>query len=104
MSGAMSAVFVTEASPEVGLGHLRRCEALATALRRRGATSRFLVDGEAALAGPEVVPLAWTRDPALACAAVADRKSTRLNSSHGYISYAVFRLKKKTRRTSAHPA
>src|SRR5205809_5027155 len=24
-----------------------------------------------------------------------DRKSTRLNSSHGYISYAVFRLKKK---------
>src|SRR5687768_8384980 len=24
-----------------------------------------------------------------------DRKSTRLNSSHGYISYAVFSLKKK---------
>src|SRR2546429_6189660 len=29
-----------------------------------------------------------------------DRKSTRLNSSHGYISYAVFCLKKKTFRTS----
>src|SRR2546422_4431612 len=28
--------------------------------------------------------------------AKADRKSTRLNSSHGYISYAVFCLKKKT--------
>src|SRR5687768_17679168 len=28
--------------------------------------------------------------------AAADRKSTRLNSSHGYISYAVFCLKKKT--------
>src|SRR2546422_2427857 len=27
--------------------------------------------------------------------AVQDRKSTRLNSSHGYISYAVFCLKKK---------
>src|SRR2546429_3972255 len=27
--------------------------------------------------------------------ALADRKSTRLNSSHGYISYAVFCLKKK---------
>src|SRR5687768_18306680 len=27
---------------------------------------------------------------------VSDRKSTRLNSSHGYISYAVFCLKKKT--------
>src|SRR2546422_2114583 len=30
------------------------------------------------------------RDPRL-----LDRKSTRLNSSHGYISYAVFCLKKK---------
>src|SRR5687768_18039087 len=29
-------------------------------------------------------------------AASLDRKSTRLNSSHGYISYAVFCLKKKT--------
>src|SRR2546429_5783334 len=28
-------------------------------------------------------------------AAGKDRKSTRLNSSHGYISYAVFCLKKK---------
>src|SRR5205809_3594361 len=27
-----------------------------------------------------------------------DRKSTRLNSSHGYISYAVFCLKKKNER------
>src|SRR2546429_4292072 len=30
------------------------------------------------------------------CQLVRDRKSTRLNSSHGYISYAVFCLKKKT--------
>src|SRR2546422_7679493 len=30
---------------------------------------------------------------------VIDRKSTRLNSSHGYISYAVFCLKKKTSST-----
>src|SRR2546422_5254256 len=28
-----------------------------------------------------------------------DRKSTRLNSSHGYISYAVFCLKKKKKRS-----
>src|SRR5687768_18170393 len=28
-----------------------------------------------------------------------DRKSTRLNSSHGYISYAVFCLKKKNKNT-----
>src|SRR2546429_2811910 len=29
------------------------------------------------------------------CTLERDRKSTRLNSSHGYISYAVFCLKKK---------
>src|SRR5688572_32763271 len=40
----------------------------------------------------------WTR-------AVSDRKSTRLNSSHSQISYAVFCLKKKKssrRRTAPH--
>src|SRR2546429_357848 len=31
-----------------------------------------------------------------------DRKSTRLNSSHGYISYAVFCLKKKKKELLAH--
>src|SRR2546429_2672173 len=31
----------------------------------------------------------------VAAADAVDRKSTRLNSSHGYISYAVFCLKKK---------
>src|SRR2546422_4663651 len=34
--------------------------------------------------------------------AIQDRKSTRLNSSHGYISYAVFCLKKKKKRTKYH--
>src|SRR2546429_874009 len=33
--------------------------------------------------------------PAQLPAELRDRKSTRLNSSHGYISYAVFCLKKK---------
>src|SRR5687768_18017209 len=32
---------------------------------------------------------------------MVDRKSTRLNSSHGYISYAVFCLKKK--KNHSHP-
>src|SRR3989449_6230230 len=31
-----------------------------------------------------------------------DRKSTRLNSSHGYISYAVFCLKKKKKKKTIH--
>src|SRR2546422_2353706 len=42
-----------------------------------------------------------TNGPAIGSAPIAittaDRKSTRLNSSHGYISYAVFCLKKKKR-------
>src|SRR2546429_6889092 len=43
--------------------------------------------------------------PSLMSILLADRKSTRLNSSHGYISYAVFCLKKKkhdTRTVSRH--
>src|SRR6266436_9549342 len=32
--------------------------------------------------------------------ATRDRKSTRLNSSHGYISYAVFCLKKKNKKNN----
>src|SRR2546422_5879384 len=69
---------------------------------------------------PELLRNVWHRQPfftrggwngvrttraALACprtstasavpTAARDRKSTRLNSSHGYISYAVFCLKKK---------
>src|SRR5687768_17950410 len=35
--------------------------------------------------------------------AAQDRKSTRLNSSHGYISYAVFCLKKKKITTNSKP-
>src|SRR2546429_1706357 len=33
---------------------------------------------------------------------LSDRKSTRLNSSHGYISYAVFCLKKKKHISTQH--
>src|SRR2546430_16439223 len=41
----------------------------------------------------------WSGSPAPAAKprVAADRKSTRLNSSHSQISYAVFCLKKKTR-------
>src|SRR3712207_8555993 len=44
----------------------------------------------------------WISVPALTLAVVAavDRKSTRLNSSHANISYAVFCLKKKKHNTS----
>src|SRR2546422_7752222 len=58
--------------------------------------------GRSALSGADADDLLHRRDEDLpvadaprACAAHEDRKSTRLNSSHGYISYAVFCLKKK---------
>src|SRR5438128_9031909 len=35
-------------------------------------------------------------------ATIVDRKSTRLNSSHGSISYAVFCLKKKKKKKQSH--
>src|SRR5256884_3911013 len=48
----------------------------------------------AARGGRAAAPTARTR---------TDRKSTRLNSSHGYISYAVFCLKKKKQKI-LHPS
>src|SRR3712207_6991006 len=54
-------------------------------------------------ASPKVREIAWkaqsrltARDRALAARGKRDRKSTRLNSSHANISYAVFCLKKTT--------
>src|SRR2546422_2854294 len=43
------------------------------------------------------------RELMTALTALRDRKSTRLNSSHGYISYAVFCLKKKKKSGTAAP-
>src|SRR3989449_1777981 len=48
--------------------------------------SKFAIDGYSEALWHEVRPFGIH---------VTDRKSTRLNSSHGYISYAVFCLKKK---------
>src|SRR2546422_5414777 len=66
--------------------------------------SRLVQGGAAAPARPREggtrsarlrLPARGPPDRAGAWAARVDRKSTRLNSSHGYISYAVFCLKKK---------
>src|SRR2546422_3159942 len=43
---------------------------------------------------------AGDRRPPAAAVVRPDRKSTRLNSSHGYISYAVFCLKKKKKHST----
>src|SRR3989449_4717167 len=48
--------------------------------------------------------VALRRPDGTALRVVADRKSTRLNSSHGYISYAVFCLKKKKKKLNIYIA
>src|SRR2546422_4511104 len=50
------------------------------------------------------VPAVVTSDPSGLRSGSLDRKSTRLNSSHGYISYAVFCLKKKKKKTCRNSA
>src|SRR6266581_7748606 len=58
--------------------------------------ARETADAVAGLAGPEQLPLVIGGDCTITLGVVAgDRKSTRLNSSHPSISYAVFCLKKK---------
>src|SRR5205809_2615987 len=53
----------------------------------RSSTSRGRVDKSSVFTNPGATAFTLTLE--------GDRKSTRLNSSHGYISYAVFCLKKK---------
>jgi spore coat polysaccharide biosynthesis predicted glycosyltransferase SpsG len=72
MSHSVAVTFAVEAGPGVGLGHLRRAQALAATLRARGAVVRFLVDGESDAADPETRRLAWTREPGCLCAALAE--------------------------------
>src|SRR5256885_3116636 len=62
------------------------------------ATSSFVVHAWAAAVGTPaaaITSFANALDPSRRAASPEDRKSTRLNSSHLVISYAVFCLKKK---------
>src|SRR3990172_7944573 len=52
---------------------------------------------------PSFETLMNTVDKFAGSAASLDRKSTRLNSSHGYISYAVFCLKKNHAQMDVEP-
>src|SRR2546422_5163575 len=80
------------ADPPVG-GDRNLAERVLAAPRTRQAPGVSL-EPERALA-PEDPHLARRRQGRDRAEAKVDRKSTRLNSSHGYISYAVFCLKKK---------
>src|SRR5256885_9406105 len=93
--------------------------AAAAAARPRAVNPAVLVDWQPLAADPQAVPasrgpngFAWLVPGRLAGAPqpgvvqsmdfdLKDRKSTRLNSSHLVISYAVFCLKKKKKKTQA---
>src|SRR2546422_7259347 len=77
-------------------GYLKRA-----GLARRVGQAQMIPDWPR-LVGPQIAAVATPES-------ITDRKSTRLNSSHGYISYAVFCLKKKKqpppdRRYRDHPS
>src|SRR2546429_6574522 len=78
-------------------GSLRvRGQHCSSALWRLAAAARNGLDGEPSGRAPHA------RFDLSLHLGLRDRKSTRLNSSHGYISYAVFCLKKKTQYTTPH--
>src|SRR2546422_4000363 len=78
------------------IGHFRNWGFMDPAIRAMQSDLR--------IAGPAVT-VRVTRYAQIGLHGAEDRKSTRLNSSHGYISYAVFCLKKKkTNRKTEHSA
>src|SRR3989449_4477308 len=70
--------------------HTSRCRSLWPGRERRSCSCRGCSARRSAIAISS--HYSWARATRRSC---SDRKSTRLNSSHGYISYAVFCLKKK---------
>lgn len=79
MRPARRVVFITHGGPRIGLGHVKRCLALAKALAREGAEVAFVTspDPEVAKvimsAGFDVDQRAWEGDPAAAYDALGDR-------------------------------
>src|SRR5205809_6025210 len=63
-------------------------------------TARLVVNSTYAAVASAVAGRGVARMYSYQVAEQVDRKSSRLNSSHGYISYAVFCLKKKTSTTT----
>jgi UDP-2,4-diacetamido-2,4,6-trideoxy-beta-L-altropyranose hydrolase len=68
--------FITAAGPGIGLGHLRRCSALASALSARGVIPRLIVDGRVDASGTvDLASIPWIREPALAVEALEQWKA-----------------------------
>src|SRR5438128_3552993 len=68
----------------------------------KGAGARGALTAEPLRKHESLFPRSWHRPDwtccGTPCPSTGDRKSTRLNSSHGSISYAVFCLKKKKKK------
>src|SRR2546429_7211528 len=74
----------------------QQAQEVAAALAKSTLDSWLEKDSTLALSQDEVLTyLAALAESDYESIRIRDRKSTRLNSSHGYISYAVFCLKKK---------
>src|SRR2546422_6488956 len=67
------------------------------------ALRRDLLDDRAQVRADAVYELSFLPSERSLPVLLGDRKSTRLNSSHGYISYAVFCLKKKKQQQQPPP-
>src|SRR5207245_11213438 len=105
VSGSLSLFFTSAAAPALCTLSLHDalpifawrgplcCSSESSRPRRRFASA--LVCG--VFLPPHPGPLPQERENRRRCRRGLDRKSTRLNSSHGSISYAVFRLKKQNR-------
>src|SRR2546422_2073547 len=93
VTGVQTCALPISARRRVGVAH-----GSSSSYARRARRSRR---GSARQSSPRTVP----RPPRSGSRAppAPDRKSTRLNSSHGYISYAVFCLKKKKTQITAYP-
>src|SRR2546422_5376548 len=95
--GSHTAVAIGDARGRV----LARAEGPGSAMRPGGAERSAAVILDVARRAATQAKVSLPAGIALVGAAGAgDRKSTRLNSSHGYISYAVFCLKKKKKTTN----
>src|SRR2546422_7216060 len=74
-----------------GIPHTLIADVVAASLMARGQVDLIVTGADRIAANGDTANKIGT----YSLAVLADRKSTRLNSSHGYISYAVFCLKKK---------
>jgi UDP-2,4-diacetamido-2,4,6-trideoxy-beta-L-altropyranose hydrolase len=76
MNAAGRAVFVTHGGAQIGLGHVKRCLALAKALESEGAAVSFIVTPDTGTArfiewaGFTVRQHTWEREPMALCAAI----------------------------------